>query len=95
MKYSPSNCWGRLTNSWLGILRSAVFIVYVIFSGTLICTFDTTNMAAKIEDTTEDVERKKNPRPVLKNKLEGCSGVVNMARMIPHEDAVITVSEDR
>lgn len=52
-------------------------------------------MAAKIEDTTEDVERKKNPRPVLKNKLEGCSGVVNMARMIPHEDAVITVSEDR
>ncbi|CAB4004622.1 WD repeat and FYVE domain-containing 2-like isoform X1, partial [Paramuricea clavata] len=29
------------------------------------------------------------------NKLEGCSDVVNQARTIPHEDAVITVSDDR
>ena len=52
-------------------------------------------MAAKIEDTEDDIVRKKNPRPELKNKLEGCSDVVNMARAVPHEDAVITVSEDR
>lgn len=52
-------------------------------------------MAAKIEDPIDEASKKKNPRPVLKNKLEGCSDVVNEARIIPHEDAVITVSDDR
>ena len=52
-------------------------------------------MAAKIEDPVDEASKKKNPRPILKNKLEGCSDVVNQARSIPHEDAVITVSDDR
>lgn len=52
-------------------------------------------MAAKIEDPIDEATKKKNPRPILKNKLEGCSDVVNEARIIPHEDAVITVSDDR
>ncbi len=52
-------------------------------------------MAAKIEDPVRDDASKKNPRPILKNKLEGCSDIVNEARSIPHEDAVITVSDDR
>ncbi|XP_046854021.1 WD repeat and FYVE domain-containing protein 2-like isoform X2 [Xenia sp. Carnegie-2017] len=51
-------------------------------------------MAAKIGDPIGE-SSKKNPRPVLKTKLEGCSDVVNQARFIPHEDAVITVSDDR
>ena len=52
-------------------------------------------MAAKIEDPVDETGKRKNPRPVLKNKLDGCSDVVNMAITTPHEDAVITVSEDR
>jgi hypothetical protein len=52
-------------------------------------------MAAKIEDPVDEASKKKNPRPILKNKLEGCSDIVNQARSIPHEDAVITVSDDR
>lgn len=52
-------------------------------------------MATKIEGTVDEALRGKNPRPILKSKLEGCSDVVNQARCIPHEDAVITVSDDK
>jgi len=34
-------------------------------------------------------------RPVLLNKIEGHSDTVNSAVLIPKEDGVITVSEDR
>lgn len=54
-------------------------------------------MAATIKDPDEDSSRPKGKhiKAVLVNKLEGCSGVVNMAVTIPHEDAVISVSEDK
>lgn len=34
-------------------------------------------------------------RPVLLSKIEGSQDVVNMAAIIPKEDGVISVSEDR
>ena len=34
-------------------------------------------------------------KPQLLNKLEGSSDVVNMAIIIPREDGVISVSDDR
>ena len=37
----------------------------------------------------------KSRRPVLISKLEGCGGVVTAAVIIPKEDGVISVSEDR
>nr|XP_054771468.1 WD repeat and FYVE domain-containing protein 2-like [Lytechinus pictus] len=43
----------------------------------------------------ERPSRLKNRKPVLMNKLEGCSGKVNSAVIIPKEDGVISVSEDR
>ena len=54
-------------------------------------------MAATIKDPEEDSSRPKGKhiKAVLVNKLEGCSGVVNMAVTIPHEDAVISVSDDK
>ncbi|XP_027048719.1 WD repeat and FYVE domain-containing protein 2-like isoform X1 [Pocillopora damicornis] len=54
-------------------------------------------MAATIKDPDEDSSRPKGKhiKAVLVNKLEGCSGVVNMAVTIPHEDAVISVSDDK
>lgn len=56
-------------------------------------------MAATIRDRLEeDVTTKrsrKNLKAVLVNKLEGCSDTVNMAVTIPHEDAVISVSDDK
>lgn len=52
-------------------------------------------MAATIKDTEHDKTRKSIPKPILVNKLEGCSDVVNMAVTIPHEDAIISVSEDK
>ena len=52
-------------------------------------------MAATIKDTEEDISRKKHTKAVLVNKLEGCSDTVNMAVTIPHEDAVISVSDDK
>jgi hypothetical protein len=52
-------------------------------------------MAATIKDTEQEQSRKTIPKPALVNKLEGCSDVVNMAVTIPHEDAIISVSEDK
>ncbi|XP_029189968.1 WD repeat and FYVE domain-containing protein 2-like isoform X2 [Acropora muricata] len=56
-------------------------------------------MAATIRDRLEeDVTTKrsrKHLKAVLVNKLEGCSDTVNMAVTIPHEDAVISVSDDK
>ncbi|XP_063967362.1 WD repeat and FYVE domain-containing protein 2-like isoform X1 [Lytechinus pictus] len=43
----------------------------------------------------ERPSRLKNRKPVLMNKLEGCSGKVNSVVIIPKEDGVISVSEDR
>lgn len=37
----------------------------------------------------------KTRRPVLISKLEGCGGIVVAAVIIPTEDGVISVSEDR
>ena len=46
--------------------------------------------------TDTQVERQGSTRkPQLINKLEGCSDDVNMAIIIPKEDGVISVSEDR
>ncbi|XP_072180306.1 WD repeat and FYVE domain-containing protein 2-like [Diadema setosum] len=39
--------------------------------------------------------RLKTRKPVLMNKLEGCGGRVNNAVIIPKEDGVISISEDR
>ncbi|XP_022791055.1 WD repeat and FYVE domain-containing protein 2-like isoform X2 [Stylophora pistillata] len=54
-------------------------------------------MAATIRDPEEDSSRPKGKhiKAALVNKLEGCSDVVNMAVTIPHEDAVISVSDDK
>ena len=52
-------------------------------------------MAATIKDTEEEISRRKHIKAVLVNKLEGCSDTVNMAVTIPHEDAVISVSDDK
>lgn len=52
-------------------------------------------MAATIKDSVEDTSKRKHIKAALVNKLEGCSDVVNMAVTIPHEDAVITVSDDK
>lgn len=46
-------------------------------------------MAAEIHS------RPQTARPVLLNKIEGHSDTVNAAVLIPKEDGVITVSEDR
>lgn len=48
-----------------------------------------TAMAAEIHS------RPQSSRPVLLNKIEGHSDAVNAAVLIPKEDGVITVSEDR
>ena len=55
------------------------------------------NMAATIKDPEDDTSssKVKHIKAVLVNKLEGCSAVVNMAVTIPHEDAVISVSDDK
>lgn len=52
-------------------------------------------MAATIKDSDEDTPKRKHIKAVLVNKLEGCSDIVNMAVTIPHEDAVISVSDDK
>ena len=52
-------------------------------------------MAATIKDSEDDTSTRKHIKAALVNKLEGCSDVVNMAVTIPHEDAVITVSDDK
>ena len=52
-------------------------------------------MAATIKDTEEEISKRKHIKAVLVNKLEGCSDTVNMAVTIPHEDAVISVSDDK
>lgn len=52
-------------------------------------------MAATIKDSEEDTSKRKHIKAVLVNKLEGCSAVVNMAVTVPHEDAVISVSDDK
>ncbi|XP_068685348.1 uncharacterized protein [Montipora foliosa] len=52
-------------------------------------------MAATIKDHEEDTAKRKHLKAVLVNKLEGCSDIVNMAVTIPHEDAVISISDDK
>lgn len=52
-------------------------------------------MAATIKDAEEDTSKRKHIKAVLVNKLEGSSDTVNMAVTIPHEDAVISVSDDK
>ena len=52
-------------------------------------------MAATIKDSEEETPKRKHIKAVLVNKLEGCSDIVNMAVTIPHEDAVISVSDDK
>lgn len=51
--------------------------------------FKKTTMAAEIHS------RPQSSRPVLLNKIEGHQDAVNAAVLIPKEDGVITVSEDR
>uniref|UniRef100_T1J4T5 FYVE-type domain-containing protein n=1 Tax=Strigamia maritima TaxID=126957 RepID=T1J4T5_STRMM len=50
-------------------------------------------MAAEIIKTTPGVDAVR--KPVLVNKLEGCSDDINMAVVISGEDGVISVSDDR
>lgn len=53
------------------------------------CWLHSTTMAAEIHS------RPQTARPVLLNKIEGHSDAVTGAVLIPKEDGVITVSEDR
>lgn len=53
------------------------------------CSLRSTTMAAEIHS------RPQTARPVLLNKIEGHSDAVTGAVLIPKEDGVITVSEDR
>lgn len=53
------------------------------------CWLRSTTMAAEIHS------RPQTARPVLLNKIEGHSDAVTGAVLIPKEDGVITVSEDR
>ena len=59
------------------------------------CFASKCKMAATIKDSEEDTPKRKHIKAVLVNKLEGCSDIVNMAVTIPHEDAVISVSDDK
>lgn len=61
----------------------------------LYLTWARAKMAATIKDSEEDTSKRKHIKAVLVNKLEGCSAVVNMAVTVPHEDAVISVSDDK
>lgn len=49
----------------------------------------------KIDMAAEIHSRPQSSRPVLLNKIEGHQDAVNAALLIPKEDGVITVSEDR
>ena len=57
--------------------------------------FSNLKMAATIKDSEDQIAKRAAPKPILLSKLEGCSDVVNMAVAIPHEDAIISVSDDR
>lgn len=50
-------------------------------------------MAAEIKPTTNKSANVR--KPVLISKLEGCTDDVNMAVIIPREDGVVTVSDDK
>lgn len=53
-------------------------------------------MAAEIKPATGSQDKfKSTKKPVLISKLEGCSDDVNAAIIIPGEDGVISVSDDR
>ena len=52
-------------------------------------------MAAEINPAAPGTSRGNVRKPELINKLEGCSDTVNMAVIIPREDGVISVSDDR
>lgn len=53
-------------------------------------------MAAEIKPAAGSQEKfKSTKKPVLISKLEGCSDDVNAAIIIPGEDGVISVSDDR
>ena len=47
-------------------------------------------MAAEIGDNESRVRK-----PELLNKIEGCPDTINMAIIIPKEDGVISVSDDK
>ena len=51
-------------------------------------------MAAEIKPSASSAQGNTR-KPQLINKLEGCSDNINMAVMIPREDGVISVSDDR
>ena len=38
---------------------------------------------------------KRKNKPILRSNLVGCAGVVNYVCTVAHEDAVISVSDDR
>lgn len=72
---------------------------------TLTCTADPSvpylsvvrNMAAEIKPATASSSDKfsSTKKPVLLSKLEGCNDDVNAAIIIPGEDGVISVCDDR
>lgn len=51
-------------------------------------------MAAEIKPTNKTGNGNVR-KPVLINKIEGCSDEVNMAVIIPREEGVISVSDDK
>ena len=52
-------------------------------------------MAAEIKPATGSGHEGNTRKPQLINKIEGSSDDVNMAVLIPREDGVISVSDDR
>ena len=49
-------------------------------------------MAAEIKPSSKQGAARK---PVLVNKIEGCTDVINMAILVPKVDVVISVSDDK
>lgn len=49
-------------------------------------------MAAEIKPSKQQGGTRK---PVLVNKIEGCTDVINMALLVPKKDVVISVSDDK
>ena len=48
-------------------------------------------MAAEIKNNKVGATRK----PVLVNKVEGCTDTINQAILVPKKDVVISVSDDK
>lgn len=69
-------------------------VIVVLFNWTLVITWWPSNMAAEIKPVGPGKQGNVR-KPILVNKLEGCSDSINMAMFIPHEDGVISISDDR